>query len=224
MDTPHDTSRDPQPGSEPGPDLDPGLDPDRDARDRLADAVSAEAVFSGFSQAALNAAGERLGLPRGEAERLFPGGPLGALSYISERADARTVESLEKAGVEQMKIRDRIRTAVRLRIETHGDPKEAVRRGLALLALPLNAPLGLKLLYRTVDAIWYAAGDTSADFNFYTKRATLAGVFSSTLFYWLNDRSEGSEATWAFLDRRIDDVMRFEKFKGQFGKKAARRG
>ena len=95
---------------------------------------------------------------------------------------------------------------------------------LALLALPLNAPLGLKLLYRTVDAIWYAAGDTSADFNFYTKRATLAGVFSSTLLYWLNDRSEGNEATWAFLDRRIDDVMRFEKFKGQFVKKAARRG
>ena len=75
-----------------------------------------------------------------------------------------------------------------------------------------------------VDAIWYAAGDTSSDFNFYTKRATLAGVFSSTLFYWLNDRSEGDAATWAFLDRRIDDVMRFEKFKGQFAKKAARRG
>ena len=89
--------------------------------------------------------------------------------------------------------------------------------GVQTCALPI-------LLYRTVDAIWYAAGDTSADFNFYTKRATLAGVFSSTLFYWLNDRSEGNEATWAFLDRRIDDVMRFEKFKGQFAKKAARRG
>ena len=106
-------------------------------------------------------------------------------------------------------------------VSQEADVEEAVRRGLALLALPLNAPLGLKLLYRTVDAIWYAAGDTSADFNFYTKRATLAGVFSSTLFYWLNDRSEGNTATWEFLDRRIDDVMRFEKFKSQFGKKAA---
>jgi ubiquinone biosynthesis protein COQ9 len=199
----------------------PESDPDQQVRDRLADAVSAEAVFSGFSQAALAAASQSLSLPRGEAERLFPGGPLDVLAYVSERADARTIESLEKAGVERMKIRDRIRTAVRLRIETHGDAKEAVRRGLAQLALPLNAPLGLKLLYRTVDAIWYAAGDTSSDFNFYTKRATLAGVFSSTLFYWLNDRSEGSAATWEFLDRRIDDVMRFEKFKSRFGKKAA---
>ncbi len=86
-----------------------------------------------------------------------------------------------------------------------------------MLALPANAPLGLKLLYRTVDAIWYAAGDTSTDFNFYTKRATLAGVYSSTFFYWLNDRSEGSEATWSFLDRRIDNVMRFEKWKAGLG-------
>lgn len=210
----------------PPPDLGPP-DPDQEGRDRLADAVSAEAVFSGFSQAALAAASQSLNLPRGEAERLFPGGPLDVLAYVSARADARTVDSLEKMGVDQMKIRDRIRAAVRLRIETHGDAKEAVRRGLAQLALPLNAPLGLKLLYRTVDAIWYAAGDTSSDFNFYTKRATLAGVFSSTLFYWLNDRSEGNAATWEFLDRRIDDVMRFEKFKAQAKswspRKAARR-
>ena len=94
------------------------------------------------------------------------------------------------------------------------------RRALALLALPLNAPLGLKLLYRTVDAMWYAAGDTSADFNFYTKRATLAGVYSSTLLFWLNDRSPGDEATWAFLGRRIDNVMSFEKLKGQFTSRA----
>ena len=71
----------------------------------------------------------------------------------------------------------------------------------------------MRLLYKTVDAMWYAAGDTSTDFNFYTKRATLAGVYSSTLLYWLNDRSEGNEATWSFLDRRIEDVMRFEKWK-----------
>jgi ubiquinone biosynthesis protein COQ9 len=90
-----------------------------------------------------------------------------------------------------------------------------VRRALALLSLPFNAPLALKLLYNTVDALWYAAGDTSTDFNFYTKRATLAGVYSSTLLYWLNDRTPGSEATWAFLDRRIEDVMKIEKLKSQ---------
>jgi len=202
-------------------------DPDSGLRDRLADEIAAEAVFSGFSNAAIAAAAGRLKLPRGEAERLFPGGPLAVLEFVSDRADARTVADMEKAGsAGTLKVRDRIRNGVRLRIETHGDAKEAVRRGLAQLALPLNAPLGLKLLYRTVDAIWYAAGDSAADFSFYTKRATLAGVFSSTLLFWLNDRSPGDEATWAFLDRRIDDVMRFEKFKARvkdWQPKAARR-
>src|SRR5205809_7791049 len=122
---------------------------------------------------------------------------------------------MENAGLAALKVRERIKLAVRLRIEQTVGGRESVRRGLALLALPFNAPLALRLLYRTVDAIWYAAGDTSTDFNFYTKRATLAGVFSSTLLYWLNDRSEGSEATWSFVDLRIDDVMRFEKWKAQ---------
>ena len=175
----------------------------------------AEAAFEGFSRASLAAASARLGLPTGEADRLFPGGPAQVLTYVSERADRRTVEDMEKEGVAELKIRDRIKSAVRIRLERHTGEREAARRALALLALPLNAGLGLKLLYKTVDAMWYAAGDTSTDFNFYTKRATLAGVYSSTLLYWLNDRSEGSEATWAFLDRRIDDVMKIEELKGR---------
>jgi ubiquinone biosynthesis protein COQ9 len=163
-------------------------------------------------------AAERLALPRGEADRLFPGGALQVLEYLSTRSDQRTVEALEQAGSQALKVRERIKLAVQTRIEMHAGPKETVRRALALLALPFNAPLGLKLLYRTVDALWYAAGDTSADFNFYTKRATLAGVYSSTLLYWLNDRSPGSEATWGFLDRRIDNVMSFERLKGRLRK------
>ena len=191
----------------------PPEDPDAELRDRLADAVAAEAVFEGWSRTALRAASQALGLPAGEADRLFPGGPVAVLVYVSERADRRTVADMEAAGAATLKIRDRIRTAVRLRLERHAGQKEAARRGLSLLALPSNTALGLKLLYRTVDAMWYAAGDTSVDFNFYTKRAILAAVYSSTLLYWLNDRSEGGEATWAFLDRRIDNVMRFEKLK-----------
>jgi ubiquinone biosynthesis protein COQ9 len=190
-------------------------DPDAPLRDRLADEIAADAVFEGWTRTAINAAARRLELPAGEADRLFPGGPVQVLEFVSRRADQRTVDDMEKSNVAGMKVRDRIRTAVRLRLEKHGGEKEAARRALSSLALPLNAGLGLKLLYRTVDALWYAAGDTSVDFNFYTKRATLAGVFSSTLLYWLNDRSEGSEASWAFLDRRIDDVMRFEKFKAR---------
>jgi ubiquinone biosynthesis protein COQ9 len=193
----------------------PESDPDAALRGRLAEAVAAEAAFSGWSGTAMRAAARQIGAPPGEAERLFPGGPPAVLAWLAERADLCTVEAMEAAGAGSLKIRERIRLAVRARIEQTVGGRESVRRGLAMLALPSNAALGLRLLYRTVDAIWYAAGDISTDFNFYTKRATLAGVYSSTLLYWLNDRSEGSEATWSFLDRRIDDVMRFEKLKSR---------
>ncbi|MBI3199502.1 MAG: COQ9 family protein [Rhodospirillales bacterium] len=193
----------------------PPDDPDAGLRDRLADAVAADAAFEGWTRTALAAGARRLDLPRGEADRLFPGGPIQVLTHLSGRADLRTVEDMEKEGVAGMKIRDRIKSAVRIRLERHAGEREAVRRALAVLSLPFNAGLGLKLLYKTVDAMWYAAGDTSTDFNFYTKRATLAGVYSSTLLYWLNDRSPGAEATWSFLDRRIDDVMKIEKLKSQ---------
>lgn len=190
-------------------------DPDASLRDRLTDAVAAEAAFEGWSRTALTAAARRLELPAGEADRLFPGGALQVLTFASERADLRTVEDMEKEGVASLKIRDRIKAAVRIRLERHAGEREAARRALAALSLPFNAGLAIKLLYKTVDAMWYAAGDTSTDFNFYTKRATLAGVYSATLLYWLSDRSPASESTWAFLDRRIDDVMKIEKLKSQ---------
>ncbi|SJZ40201.1 ubiquinone biosynthesis protein COQ9 [Enhydrobacter aerosaccus] len=193
----------------------PQSDPDSDLRDRLADAVANEAAFEGWTGTALRAAARGLGLPAGEADRLFPGGALDVLNHLSLRADRRMVADMEAEGMGSLKIRDRIREAIRIRLDRHLGNKEAARRALALLALPFNAPLGLKLLYRTVDAIWYSAGDTSTDFNFYTKRATLAAVYSSTLLYWLNDRSPGSEATWKFLDRRIDNVMTVEKLKAR---------
>ena len=197
------------------PEKPPASDPDAPLRDRLADAMASEAVFEGWTRTALSAAARRLELPAGEADRLFPGGPVQVLTHLSERADQRTIADMETEGVAGLKIRDRIKSAVRIRLERHAGEREAVRRALALLSLPFNAGLALKLLYRTVDAMWYAAGDASTDFNFYTKRATLAGVYSSTLLYWLNDRSPGSEATWGFLDRRIDDVMKIEKLKSQ---------
>lgn len=199
---------------------DPGrdADPDTALRAQLADAVAVEAAFSGWSAIAIASASRQLELPMGEAERLFPGGAVEILAWLSERADVRTAGILHAAGADTIKIRDRIKLAVRTRIEQTVGGKESVRRGLAMLGLPFNAGLALRLLYRTVDAIWYAAGDTSTDFNFYTKRATLAGVYSSTLLYWLNDRSDGDEATWSFLDRRIENVMKFEKWKADLGR------
>lgn len=191
-------------------------DPDAGLRDRVAEAVAREAAFSGWTSLAVRNAGETIGAAA-DARRLFPGGPVDVLAYLSRRADERTVEALEQEGG-ALRTRERIALGVKLRIRNTIGGKESVRRGLALLAMPFNGPLALQLLYRTVDAIWYAAGDTSTDFNFYSKRALLGGVFSSTLLYWLNDRSPDDEATWAFLDRRLDNVMSFEKLKGRLRK------
>ena len=191
-------------------------DPDAGLRDRVAEAVAREAAFSGWTSLAVRNAGETIGAAA-DARRLFPGGPVDVLAYLSRRADERTVEALEQEGG-ALRTRERIALGVKLRIRNTVGGKESVRRGLALLATPFNGPLALQLLYRTVDAIWYAAGDTSTDFNFYSKRALLGGVFSSTLLYWLNDRSPDDEATWAFLDRRLDNVMSFEKLKGRLRK------
>ena len=186
-------------------------------RDRLAEAVAKEAAFSGWTSGGMR---ERCRAGRAPAPTpaacspaarstcwpTSPGGPTSARSSSWRRR------------VDELRTRDRIALGVKLRIQNTVGGKESVRRGLALLALPFNGPLALRLLYRTVDAIWYAAGDTSTDFNFYSKRALLAGVFSSTLLYWLNDRSEGDEATWGFLDRRIDNVMSLREAEGPAAK------
>ena len=117
-----------------------------------------------------------------------------------------------------MKVRQRITFAVRKRIEIIAEHKEAARKAAAILALPQNALDGATCVYRTVDAIWRAVNDTSTDFNFYTKRALLAGVVTTTMLHWFADNSEGAEDTWKFLDRRISDVMQIEKVKAQVTK------
>jgi len=196
-------------------------DPDAALRDRLAEAIAQEAAFGGWTSLAMRAAGEKIGAAA-DARRLFPGGPVDVLAHLSRRADEQTVEAMEGEALAKeggaLRTRDRIALGVKRRIQNTVGGKESVRRGLALLAMPFNGPLALRLLYRTVDAIWYAAGDTSVDFNFYSKRALLSGVFTSTLLYWLNDRSADDEATWAFLERRLDNVMSFEKLKGRLQK------
>jgi len=123
------------------------------------------------------------------------------------------VNTLHGYHLETMKIRTRIATAVRLKLEIMEPDREGVRKVLALMALPFNCTKSLRHLYETVDTIWHEVGDTSTDFNFYTKRLLLAGVYSSTLLYWLDDKSPGHENTWAFLDRRIENVMQIEKAK-----------
>jgi ubiquinone biosynthesis protein COQ9 len=116
----------------------------------------------------------------------------------------------------KMKIREKIRSLIWRRLEIMGPAREAVRRALAILAMPQNLPPALRTGWRSADLMWRIAGDTSTDFNHYTKRMTLGAVYGSTLLVWLDDQSEGWADTAAFLDRRIDDVMRFEKFKAEW--------
>ena len=171
------------------------------------------APFDGFTPAVLERAGEEAGADEAARARLFPDGALSLVEAFSEWADGEMEKTLAAANLSKKKIRERIAAAVLARIEALAAHKEAARRAGAFLTLPPHAPLGMKLLYRTVDSMWRAAGDTSTDFNFYTKRAILAGVYSSTLIRWFNDDSADQAATHDFLARRIDDVMRFEKFK-----------
>jgi len=197
------------------PDMDDKQAAGDSLRDRVLDAVLFNVAFDGWGPSGVRAAARDGTITAEEAALAFPGGATDMIEYHSVRADRRMVEELEKRGVASLKIRERITLAIRVRLEQNTAHREAVRRALAILAMPLHAPLAARLLYRTVDAMWYATGDRSADFSFYTKRATLAAVYSATVLYWLNDRSEGSSATWAFLDRRIEDVMRIERLKTQ---------
>ncbi len=184
-------------------------------RETLLLATLPHVPFDGWSDAALRAGAEDAGRSPAEALNAFPAGPAEALALFSDWADRQMLARLEKTDLAAMKVREKVAAGVRLRLEVLEPHKEAVRRGLAFLSLPPNAGQGLKGLYRTVDAIWTMAGDRATDYNYYTKRLLLAGVLSSTTLFWLNDRSEGHEATWAFLERRIDEVL---KIGGRLGK------
>ncbi len=187
---------------------------DQERRALLA-AILPHVPFDGWTQRALAAGAEEAGVSAGRLVRLFPGGPSDVLSFFSLEADRQMLLGLEALDLPAMKVRDKVATALRLRLEVLAPHREAVRRGLSYFALPPHAGLGLTCLYRTVDAVWHGIGDRSSDYNFYSKRLLLSGVLSSTLVYWLNDNSEGFEATWAFLERRIGEVL---KVGGTFGR------
>lgn len=174
----------------------------------LVQAMLAHAPFDGWTRTALVRAGEDLGLDSVDVDNAFPGGPAEVLELFSIEADHAMLAALEADDLAAMGVRQRVALAVRTRLEQNARHREAIRRMLAFLALPQNAGLAMRLLYRSVDATWAAAGDSALDYNFYTKRGLLAGVYASTLLYWLEDRSENHEATWDFLARRIEDVVR----------------
>jgi ubiquinone biosynthesis protein COQ9 len=171
--------------------------------------------FDGFTDSVLQRAGKEAGASQDDLARLFPEGALDLVEAFSDWGDDEMGAALAKKKLAGMKVRERIKAAVWARIDALRNDKEAARRAGAFLTLPPHAATGAKLLYRTVDRIWRAVGDTSTDFNFYTKRAILAGVYSSTLMRWFTDQGEDEAETKAFLDARIENVMQFEKFKAQ---------
>jgi len=183
--------------------------------------IAASAVFDGWNDTALEAAAEMAGADPDVARLAFPASSPNGRAMQMIEAWIRSVDRAMEAEwpeerLAELKIRERIRTLVAFRLEAVADIDEAVRRALAIMAMPQNAPRALRLGWESADLMWRLAGDRATDYNHYTKRAILAGLYSSTLAVFVNDDSEGKEDTYAFLDRRIEGVMKFEKVKAQF--------
>jgi ubiquinone biosynthesis protein COQ9 len=192
---------------------------DTDAlREKLIDAALAHVPFDGWGDKALMTAAKNLGIEPVVARNAFPGGAIEMIEFHSLLADRRMVAEFEAADRGGLKLREKVALAVRLRLQANMPRREAIRRAVATLAMPLHAALAARLLYRTVDAVWHAVGDRSTDYNFYTKRMLLAGVYSSTVLFWINDKSADCAETWAFLDRRIADVMQIPKAMARLNK------
>jgi ubiquinone biosynthesis protein COQ9 len=191
-------------------------------RRAVLEAALGHAAFDGFNDGLLAKAAAEAGVDDVSCARLFPNGVADLVTLYSETIDQAMEERLAASHVTEARIRDRIRQAIQTRLSLLRPHKEAARRAAAFLSLPPNAPLAAKLLWQSADRMWRGIGDTSTDFNFYTKRTILIGVYSATLVRWFNDQSEDEADTNAFLDRRIEDVMRFEKFKARLKEEASR--
>jgi ubiquinone biosynthesis protein COQ9 len=179
----------------------------------LAPLLPAHAAFDGWTEAALAMAAGELGVPADRARLAFPGGQVQMIDSWFDAIDVAMAVGFPPERIAAMKIRERIRDLILFRFEQIRPNREALRRAIAILAQPQNLPDAARLAWRAADRIWRLAGDTSTDLNHYSKRAILVGVYGSTTLVYLDDESADLADTRAFLNRRIDDVMRFEKFK-----------
>lgn len=184
-------------------------------REALAPLLPGEAAFDGWSEAALAAAAQSLGVPADRARLAFPDGAAGMIDAWFGSIDRAMAATLPPEVLAAMKIRQRITALVRARLAAAAPHREALRRALAILAMPRNAAAGARLGWRAADAMWRLAGDDATGLAHYTKRTTLAAVYASTLLVFLDDASEQFTDTYAFLDRRIENVMQFEKLKAR---------
>ncbi len=190
--------------------------PSREAqRDRLLQAALVHVPFDGWSWRTLRAASADLGLAPGLARRLFPQGGDDLLVHLEDWADRQMLARIDPAELASLRLRERIARLVRARLEALTPHREALRRATAARLLPGNAIAATTSLWRTVDLIWELAGDRANDASYYTKRGLLAAVWTTTFLIWLDDRSEGLEATWAFLERRLDNVLQIGKVRAR---------
>ena len=199
---------------------DPTLD---EMRVMLAAELPAHAAFDGWTPEALTLAAQATDIDPAVAALAFPGGAMDMIDAWFAHIDNAMLADLSPDVLATMKIRARITALVETRLDLLATDIEALRRALAVLALPQNLPRATKLGWRAADAMWHAAGDTATDFNHYSKRAILGGVYMATIMAMMDDDSEGHADTRAFLGRRIDGIMRFEKFKGRFSHSAPER-
>lgn len=192
-------------------------------RDRLSLLVGENAVFDGWSEAAVDSAAAALGIDPAIARLAFPKDQIGMILAYADGVDRALTAAFPPELVASMRVSQRIRAILLKRLEIMAPAREALRRALAILALPQNALGGVRLGWRSADQMWRLAGDASTDFNHYSKRTILAGLYAATLLVWIDDDSEGWSATQAFVDRRLADVARFERTKAQWLGSADRR-
>jgi len=185
-------------------------------RAELAPRLPAHAAFDGWGEKALAMGAAELGVPADRARLAFPGGAVEMIDAWFDAIDKAMLAAFPPDRIAALKIRERIRDLVLFRLEAAAPYREALRRAVAILAMPQNAPQGARLAWRSADRMWRLAGDTTTDFNHYSKRAILVGVYGSTILVFLEDESGDMTETRAFLDRRIEDVMRFEKAKARW--------
>jgi len=184
-------------------------------REALAPLIPAHAAFDGWSDKALAMSAEQLGVPAERARLAFEGGAMQMIDAWFDAIDRGMAGAWPPERIGTLKVRERIRALVVHRIEAVGPHKEALRRAFAILAQPQNALTAARWAWRAADRMWRLAGDSASDFSHYSKRGILSALYTATMLVFLDDGSEGHAETLGFLDRRIDDVMRFERFKAQ---------
>ncbi|MFV2002982.1 MAG: COQ9 family protein [Paracoccaceae bacterium] len=185
-----------------------------DLREKLLDAALLHVPFDGWGSAGLNAGARDISVSTKAAQALFPRGAPEMAQAFHQRGDDAMAARMNAPATGTMRYSEKVAAAVWFRLEAVGD-KDVARRSMTLFSLPQNAPDGARLIWGTADRIWCALGDTSDDVNWYSKRAILAGVYASSLLFWLGDNSPGQSASRDFVNRRIANVMQFEKFKSR---------